>query len=206
MLRKDTEFVRAGHERVGAKNGIFIDIICADNVPDNKILRPLHSFSCFIIRKALWSEVGKDLHNNYFLRKWYKLISFIPRDWIFIFRDWVISWSDDKITQLKRNMAHKVSNKSPSKWGYPRKATIEELIKVMQGDLPWDYFTTYLEFEGYRFMVSKFYKDSLINTYGDYMELPPIEERKSHIPCSKLKLVKPKISNYDKLMENIYND
>lgn len=201
LLRKGTEFVRAGHEELSAKNGVFVDIICSDRVPDGTILRPIHSFSCFLIRKTLWSKVGKQLHSNFFLRKWYALLSFIPRDLVFTFRDWVISWTADKPTQLYRNMAHKVSPKSSSKWGYPRMESLEEIEKVRNGELPWDYFTTNLEFEGYQFMASKFYKEGLQNTFGDYMKLPPVEQRKSHIPCSKLHLIKPEIPEFDELMK-----
>lgn len=206
LLRNGTEFVRAGHEKLQSKNGIFIDIICADRVPDIKILRPIHCFFCYFIRKSLWSRVGKTLHSNIIVRKWYSLLSLIPRNTIFEFRDWVISWNRSKQTVLNRNMAHKVSSNSPSKWGYPRKSSIEDEEKVLNGDLPWDYLSTDLEFEGHLFMASKFYEEGLKNTFGDYMRLPPKEKRHSHIPCSRLTLVKPEISEFENLMKKVYID
>lgn len=204
MLRKGTEFVRAGHEGLNASNGVFVDIMCSDHVPDMKILRPIHCFSCFIIRKTLWSKVGKDLHPNFFIRKWLLLLSFIPRDLVFKFRDWIISWTLEKPTELNRNMAHKVSSKSSSKWGYPKAVSAEEEKKYMNGELPWDYFLTDLDFEGYRFMASKHYEDALKNTFGDYMTLPPIDQRQSHIPCSKLTLIRPELPGFDELMKKLY--
>jgi len=46
-----------------------------------------------------------------------------------------------------------------------------------------------LEFEGYPFMVFKEYERYLTEHFGDYMELPPVGERKSH-PVSEIHLVK----------------
>ncbi|WP_301170476.1 LicD family protein [Brevibacillus nitrificans] len=206
LLRNETEFVRAGHEELNTRNGIFVDIICTDFVPDSKLLRPIHSFSCFIIRKTLWSKVGKSLHPNFFLRKWYALLSFIPRDLIFHFRDWVVSWTKGRSTELGRNMAHSVSKKSSSRWGYPTRVTIDDEKRIKSGELPWDYYLTDLEFEGYKLMTTKFYEDGLKNTFGDYMKLPPVEERISHIPCSKLKLIKPEIPEFERLMKKIYTE
>ena len=206
LLRNGTEFVRAGHEKLNFKSGLFVDIMCSDRVPDSKILRPIHSFICFAIRKVLWSKVGKKLHSNFFFRGWYALLSIIPRDLIFRLRDWVVAWNEDMPTELNRNMAHKVSSKSPSKWGYPRQITLEEAVKLNNGELPWDHYLTDLEFEGYQLLTTKFYEDALKNAFGNYMKLPPKEQRNSHIPCSKLKLVNPKVPNFDQLMKRLYKE
>ena len=102
-------------------------------------------------------------------------------------------------------MAHKVSPKSPSKWGYPWNNDKETFFKVRSGELPYNYTLTELEFEGYMFYASKDYENSLRNSYGDYMKLPQKEERVSHIPCSKIKLIIPNVKNYDELIKKIYN-
>ncbi|WP_052380316.1 LicD family protein [Paenibacillus camerounensis] len=206
MLRNNTEFVRAGHENIEAKNGVFVDIICADRVPDSKVLRPLHCFSCYVIRKTLWSKVGKELHPKRLLRTWYTILSLVPRDAIFKFRDWVITWTGDKPTQLTRNMAHKVSAKSPSRWGYPRKIPIEDGLRILTGELPWDFHSTDLIFEGYKLMATKFYEEGLRSTFGDYMKMPPQEQRNSHIPCARLKLIRPEIPEFDLLMKKLYTE
>jgi lipopolysaccharide cholinephosphotransferase len=203
ILRKDTVFVRAGHEMIKSKNGVFVDIICADSVPDNPLLRPIHSFSCFLIRKVLWSVVGKELHPNSFMRALFRALSFIPRNMVFHFRDWVIEWSGKSRTNLCRNMAHKVSSYSESKWGYPRSITKEDYYKVKIGQLNWDHGYIRLLFEGRRFMAVHNYDEALKRTFGDYMKLPPVEQRISHIPCSALKLVKPEIDDYKELLKKV---
>ena len=58
-----------------------------------------------------------------------------------------------------------------------------------------------LEFEGYKFLAVECYEKNLRKTFGDYMKLPPVEQRKSHIPSSKIKLIIPKIENFDELMK-----
>ena len=204
VLRNNTEFVRAGHEHLNTKNGIFVDILCTDAVPNIKILRPIHCFCCFAIRKVLWSEVGKNLASTRLQRFMYKLLSKIPRDLVFLFRDWVISWSDGEVPYLTRNMGHKVSQYSSSKWGYPTGISVEDVEKIKKGELSFDDNYIRLEFEGYMLKAAKSYERSLSTVYGDYMKLPPPEKRVSHIPCSKIKLVKPEIKNYDELMKKIY--
>lgn len=205
ILRKDTEFVRAGHEHLGQKTGVFVDLLCSDAVPDIAILRPFHCFACFACRKILWSKVGKKLHNNWFLRKWYAFLSLIPRDWVFKFIYGMIGCMSKKPHRINRNLAHKVSKHSKSPWGYPvanyaeclansgdAKKAISRLVNV--------------EFEGYTFYAVQNYELSLKNCYGNYMELPPKEKRVTHIPCSKLKLTIPRIDNYDELMKKVYEE
>ncbi|HYF84375.1 MAG TPA: LicD family protein [Clostridia bacterium] len=205
VLRKDTVFQRAGHEHLNQKTGIFVDIICSDTVPDSPTLRPLHCFSCFAIRKILWSKVGKKLHENWFMRRWYTILSWIPRNAVFRYRDWVISWAGENPTQLIRNMAHEVSKNSSSRWGY-QVADIDMAWKFKNGELPWDYSSTDLEFEGRYFMALKTYDLVLKTAFTNYMELPPKEKRVSHIPCSKLKLVVPDLDDFEELMLKQYNE
>ena len=43
---------------------------------------------------------------------------------------------------------------------------------------------TEYEFEGYKFMGTKDYDDILTYIYGDYMKLPPEDQRDPHAPVS----------------------
>ena len=47
--------------------------------------------------------------------------------------------------------------------------------------------TIELEFESRKFMAMAGYDEVLRMAYGDYMKLPPLEQRKSHNPASKIK-------------------
>lgn len=168
LLKVNTEFVRAGHEHMKSKNGIFIDIFTMDAVPDNKLLRVVHKFICFCIRKTLWSEVGKVVHPNIILRGWYWLLSKIPKEMVFKFRNYVA----------------KVCNKNEN----------SELIRHMCGPHPkgysygfrrnlFDHLVEY-DFEGHKFWAFEEYDFFLKSVYGDYMTPPPIDKRKNQIPCS----------------------
>ena len=83
LRRKDTLFLRENQENMPYEQGVFIDIFPLDNVPDNYILRVFHNFECFCIRKALWSEVGKNADKNNLKRLCYKAINKIPVSNIF---------------------------------------------------------------------------------------------------------------------------
>jgi len=176
LRRKGTEFIRAGHEHMKYKTGIFMDIMIVDNVPDSSIMRKVHSLICFCIRKMLWSEAGKVLHPKWYGRLWYKLLSYIPVDWIFNFRDFVAARYNAVDTELIRRMTGEYPSRC--KYGTP-KSFYNNRIKV--------------EFEGHMFWCFEEYDRYLRLVYGDYMELPPPEKRKPHIPCSKYKLIEPEL-------------
>ncbi len=181
LLRKDTKYIRAGHEHMTAQNGIFMDIFTMDQVPDNVILRKVHRFACFCIRKVLWSEVGRVVHPNVLLRMWFRLLSRIPRDTVFRFRDFVArNNNENDETVLVRHMCSPHPKKYP--YGFP-KSLFRHLV---------DY-----EFEGYKFLGFEEYDWYLKSIYGDYMTPPPISERRSHIPCSSYKLTKPVFAKED---------
>lgn len=78
LRRKDTLFVRKGQEHMPYNSGVFIDIFPLDNVPENIYIRLIHNMCCNIVRKILWSEVGKNLEKNMIVKKIYFLLSIIP--------------------------------------------------------------------------------------------------------------------------------
>lgn len=171
IRRLGTEFIRLGQEHLKNKTGVFIDIFVADNVPDNLIMRKLHLFACFIIRKVLYSNIGKISEKNFFVRQWYKLLSLIPRDFSFYIRNVLANVCNRNRTELVRHMTH---NYRISRYGMPR-VCFDDFIE--------------LEFEKYKFKAFKNYDLYLTKLYGDYMVLPPKEEQKPHLKVSKIKLI-----------------
>lgn len=176
LRRKGTEFVRAGHEHMKYKTGIFIDIMLVDNVPDSPLMRKFHNAFCFCIRKILWSEAGKVLHPKWYLKLWYRLLSYIPSDWIFKAREIIAGTCNAKDTELIRRMTGEYPVRC--KYGTPKRF-YENRIKI--------------QFEGHFFWGFKEYDEYLTLVYGNYMELPPPNERIPHIPCSKYQLVEPEL-------------
>ena len=177
ILRNETELVRAGYEHMKSRNGVFIDVLVFDNVPDNYFARRIHIFLCYCLRKTLWSEAGKKVHPYRMLRMFYQLLSLIPKNFAFYIRNIILKKCNSKDTKLVRHMTSVHINKQ--KYGIPRKY-FDELI---------DY-----SFEGYSFLGFKEYDSYLKSAYGDYMTLPDEADRNSHVPCSKYSLVEPNLN------------
>lgn len=59
LRRTGTTYIRAGQEHLKNKTGVFVDIFPLDDVPVSPIREKFHVVECFILRKILWSEVGK---------------------------------------------------------------------------------------------------------------------------------------------------
>lgn len=169
IRRKGTLFLREHQEHMPYGQEIFIDIFPLDNVPDNYLLRCLHNFHCFCIRKALWSEVGKIADKSALLRMVYRLLSRIPLSSILSHYDEYVKTGNKMSTKMVRILTFPTPN---TMYGYER-AWYEN-----SGDIL---------FEGKCFQGISDYDAYLSFKFGNYMTLPPIEQRKVH-PVTKLKL------------------
>ncbi len=169
IRRKNTVFRRIGQEHLKQHGGIFVDIFVADNVPDEFIARNIHLFLCFLIRKGLYSEIGKKNADSEFMRQVYELVSLIPRDFWFSARNLIAKSCNKNKTELVRHMTH--NYRKECRYGMP---------SVCFEDF------TELEFEGRKFKAFRNYDLYLSTLYGDYMKLPPAEQRVSHLQVSKL--------------------
>jgi len=170
MRRNGTVFLREGQEHIKCNQSVFIDIFVYDSVPDNYLIRRMHLFLCYCIRKALYSEVGRRNAPGMFLRIWYGLLSRIPRNFWFCLIEKTARMTNRKNHELVRHMT------------YPYR-------KECRYGLPGECFDGYTEkdFEGYNFQIFEKYDLYLTRLYGDYMTLPPENKRKTH-PVSEIKL------------------
>lgn len=163
LRRNGTVFVRKGQEHLKFKTGVFIDIFPLDGVPDNAIKRGWHNLKCTIVRKLLWSEAGKKSANNFFEKWIYSLLSVIPLNYIFKLHSRLIEKSNKSPSKMVRILTFPTPAKR--KYGYLRK-WYEELAEI--------------EFEGYKFYAPKDFDEYLTYKFGNYMELPPENERNGH--------------------------
>ena len=169
LRRKNTEFIRLNQEFMPYGQGISIDLMPFDNVPDSFLARMIHFFRCFLYRKLFWSEVGSRSEKNIWIRFLYKGMRLIPMKQIVKSYQRFIDSGQKKKTRLVRILTFPTPKKV---YGYERR---------------W-----YTQLQPYPFgemMLpgAKDYDGYLQVKYGNYMELPPIEKRKTH-PVSKLKL------------------
>ena len=165
LRRNNSAFIREGQEHMKSHTGICIDLFTLYSVPDNKITRRLYFDLFFIIRKMLYSEVGKISESNIVLRKLYSLLSLIPKKTIYRFVNRILYRKPSKLVNILY-----IPTKS-SKYGIPR--------RCLAGNID-------MKFENGRFSAMKGYDEVLHIAYGDYMQLPPVEKRASHNPASRI--------------------
>ena len=169
IRRENTEHVRLGQEFLKQKTGIFIDIFVADNVPDSFLMRRLHHFLCFFIRKVLYAPLGVRQAGKRRERAVYRILSRIPRDSAFALRDRLAWACNRRDTELISH--YTLEYPKSCRYGLPRRC-FEEFIE--------------LEFEGHMFQAFKDYEVYLRRHYGDYRKLPTVEERVPHSKISKI--------------------
>ena len=170
LRRKGTEFIRLGQEFMPYEQGISIDLMPFDNVPDHWFTRRIHFLVCFLYRKIFWSEVGCKEEKNFFIKTIYQMIQKIPMPFVIKRYQKFVDRGQRKKTKLVRILTFPTPK---GVYGYDRK---------------W-----YTELTAYPFdhMVlpgAKDYDGYLKVKYGNYMELPRPERRKAH-PISKLTLL-----------------
>lgn len=170
IRRKNSIYSRLGHEHMKYQRGVFIDLFALDNVPDNKIRRVINSSCCFTLRKMLWAESAKKIHENFLLRIWYFLLSLVPREIIFSLLDALKNRNNKKDTKLVAHLTYPYNKRC--KYGIPRS---------FLGDF------TELSFEGKSFMAIAEYDQYLRMLYDDYMKLPPKDKQKPHFKLSEFK-------------------
>lgn len=169
LRRKQTVFLRENQEHMPYEQGVFIDIFPLDGVPDNYLLRSIHNFECFCLRKILWARVGKVADRSFFLRAWYKLLDRIPEQKVFGYYHKLIRRSNHIGGRMVRILMFPTPN---SEYGYYR---------------CWYENSAPIGFEGVLFQGIRDYDSYLSFKFGNYMELPPESQRKVH-PVSQLRI------------------
>ncbi|MBR2019304.1 MAG: LicD family protein [Clostridia bacterium] len=177
LRRTGTTYVRLGQEHIKCQTGVFIDIFPLDDVPRTTLGQMLQDFHCFILRKILWSEVGKYQEHG-LLKWWYTLLSKIPVRFVFKQLDFYAKKSSNHSPNMVRTLCYtsigKLYRKHPIKQRY---------------GMPKRWFTNLetFEFEGRMFWGLKDYDEYLTFSFGDYMQLPPEDKRVQHAPVSDYK-------------------
>lgn len=179
IRRKGTTYIRAGQEHMKYKTGVFIDIIPYDDVPDNIIGQVFQSIYCFCLRKILWAQVGKKNEKG-FLKVWYKMLSVIPSDWVFALLKPCISKNNNSTGNRVRGLMfpapgveYGATTKLSERFGMPKK---------------WFTELNEYEFENHLFLGTAYPHEYLTYKFGDYMKLPPLDQREGHAPVSFIDL------------------
>lgn len=157
---KHSRYVREGQEHLKMNDGIFMDILPSDGLPENDFLKKIIIKKCFLLKKCLYASVGRVTEKNTIKRIVYKVMYIIPNKWIFkSFDKMAKKYSDNRYTQLCTYAFVKDNPK-----------------KLMKRN--WHRDRVEIEFEGRKFFAPKAYKEWLTYTYGkDYMTPPPIDKQ-----------------------------
>lgn len=151
------------------EQGIFIDIFPLDTVSDIKLVRTLQNFHCYCIRKMMWAPVGKIASKGKFFKWWYRCLEKIPADRLYAYYDKLVQKWNKRNTKWVRILTFPTSNKE---YGYLREWYEKSRKIEFEGEVFWGIW----DIDGY-----------LSFKFGQYMELPPINQRKVH-PVTLLEL------------------
>ena len=175
LRRKGTTYIRTGQEHCKYKTGIFIDIIPYDDIPHLLFFQILQDRFCFCLRKILWSEVGKENEKG-FLKLWYKILSLIPKVFVYKLLDLCIVKNNLRTNNRVRGLLFPAP-------GEEYGSTLE-LSKRYGMPKKWFLNRCEYEFEGIKVFGIKDYDEYLRYKFGDYLKLPPLEKRKGNAPVS----------------------
>jgi lipopolysaccharide cholinephosphotransferase len=162
IRRKNSEFVRVGQEHMKMRTGIFIDIFPLDAVPDAWLLRRVHGFCCFVLRKLLYAEAGTVAGRTAILRAWFRFLNRIPHAFVLRCTEALAARCNRDATELVRIYTFPTPKGT---YGYYR-MWYEDLSKIA--------------FETGCFFGIKDYDGYLRYKFGDYMQLPPESQRRRH--------------------------
>ena len=185
LVKKGTVFVEEVMKDVDCPFGIFLDLYVLDNVADNPVLYQIQSWTAWfwsklmILRaiprptlqqrgikaKLIWAVCGM-------VYKAIKLLHISPQ-WLRIRCERVCR----KYNKYRTRRMAFLPDTSPY-WNVVDRARCYPLRK--------------LEFEGRRMNFPGNIEEMLTKMYGDFMQLPPVEKRKTHTP-SRLEFSKEEI-------------
>ena len=172
LRRKNTLFLREHQEQMPYEQGVFVDVFPLDSVPDGVLSRRLMDFKCFCIRKMLWSKVGINAERNIIKRGIYAILAAVPLKSVTGRLDRLIKKAERCNSGWVRILMYPTPDQQ---CGYHRK---------------WYDGSRDVMFEGYLLPGVTEPEEYLCFKYGNYLELPPVEKRKSH-PVSAICLAIP---------------
>lgn len=175
-IRKNkTIYKQEDYATLNIHHGIFIDIFPLDDYFPDKFIDRLRTLILQVLNYVNIARVASRVQNQSLLKKLFWNILNIP-NWLIpkkkfdeIYCSLLTLWQDEG--QYYTHLTDAIHRK-----GYDR-------FKISKRD-----FHNQAEFEGQLYRGPKNYHKYLSNIYGDYMEIPPKEERVPHHGIKELKL------------------
>lgn len=149
-----------------AKTGIWIDIFPIDGNYENRILNFVHYKAARILRKLVemqYYDIGVES------KKSTKLIRTLIFPVIKIIPHKILCDMLNNVSQIKDFASSKFVGRVLMGYGIEQRTERKKIIRPVK-----------VEFEGYQFNAPSNYEELLTQIFGDYMTLPPAEQRKRH--------------------------
>ena len=148
--------------------GIFMDIFPLDFIPENKLLQKL-IFGSFGLFSGLIAS--KDKTDEYLFKDRSAVLTLPLKVLRFILPLWLMQGLRSLVAKISNLLSNKKLLASLSGFhGYPKEISPQE----------WWAQGCEVEFEGKKVMAPSDYQTLLTHMFGNYMELPPEEERITH--------------------------
>lgn len=154
----------------GFHQGIYIDIIPLDNIPDSKIKSFVQKVGIILL-----SPFRIMMNKNVFFKGGKNIPMFIKHILYGLLRRFPL----ESICEKEAKIAKKYSEKDCKKIGFLGEGNLFLKRWYPAKSIPSLYMSEYqdVKFEDTSLMCSKYFKELLTQWYGNYMELPPEEKR-----------------------------
>ena len=166
-VRKDnTTFLQKGEEHLTYHKGIFVDIFPVDRIPNGALKRKIYQLNCMYYQ-LLTREFVPPTSNAFV-----KCISLT-----------ILGFTSKKKREKKRKRILRKITRYNSDSGLSTVAT--EIVRTIKTPLPANLMDEFveIEFEKRKLSSVKKWDEYLTLKYGDYMQLPPEEDRTwRHVP------------------------
>lgn len=194
ILLNGTKFVRCGQEHLKAQTGIFIDIIPCDSLSDNLFIRRVQRCLAFVMRKILYSPVGaiafKGTARGLGFWLMSRLSRKVPEYILHVIRKLTGKQETEFVEYYGIMSLREVTKRKVGTKAFRKKrrqlATLSSREQILYDDnygglkRAWYSRIEDIQFEDFQAQTITDYDGWLSYEYGDYMELPPIEERVAH--------------------------
>jgi lipopolysaccharide cholinephosphotransferase len=163
IRKNNTAYVERGREKLHMHQGIFIDIFPLDYICEGKFAK---------LKQRMWAEY------QWILMARNRGGGFVKRI-IINAANIGCSTTEKYLKRIRKAEQHVINKTKTAKvtcMSYGGRA-----IYAVQYDTA-DFEAADAEFEGYRFPIMRGYDNFLRTRYGDYMKIPPEEDRVTHSP------------------------
>lgn len=166
ILLKGTCAIEKRGKTTLCDKGIFVDIFPWDNIPDNPLLRKKHDLTIMIYKNLLIAKHDAKIPENstIFKKGLFVMLRFITR---FMTHAFLVSNCEK---ELRKYPPGNMVTCAVGVLGYKKNSVLRS----------WHTHYTTLRFEDTEFSVIENYRSLLKKSYGDYMTLPPVSQRKTH--------------------------